>query len=854
MTVTIETRRDLSLEAYCRVAWQGEGVRIGPAAQERIRTSRESFLALLNSDPNIVVYGVTSGYGFRAKTQLSPEDRKLHARRPPAAPAASFGEPLPQRVVRGFVFSRLTNFVEGHAAVTPELATAVAEMLNGESLPAVPGLGNGCPGEIQALSYLFSDLAQGFDLGEKEALALINGSPCAGALAADAAIRARRLFDLAVQVFALSIDALKAPMEAYDPALDDLWEDPFEADVLRSLRQLSHSGDGPRRSYQAPVSWRILPRVLGQAARSIAQAEEVAQVSLRAVSDNPLYIPPDADHPLGRVFSTGGYHNGKAYPALDSLAANWADLSLLCDRHVSKLLDGKSSELPDQLQVSEDGYLGCLGFTAAAYAEQARHAAQRTFLPGSEGGGFSQNDVAVPTFLAWRKEQEAGDCLESALACLAAVASQALAVTDRSGPKALAGLLEEIRSAFPPVDSLRPPATGSRCRTSRRWSPDGFVEQRRAHPAQHVCSRRANAARRAAHPNPNRRELPMIRLLVSTSLLATGLLAQSMPGLGTTTGYSVVASNGATAELNGLDSGTRIERGFMIRAEAGQISDPASASCSTRVVRLASRELGTGVEVAELGRAFGPDSRAGSTALEPGVRPATARLSAHGLTAVWMANPDSTGILSISWESSARGLGGASASVDVDRDGSPEFEARTTDSPMERRIRVRVGQDGRVQINLSTAGRIVNNDTSVAGAYRGVLRVYFRQFVDPAPECTFTEFGPNCGVTLTGELDPTSRTPVAALSLSGGTPGAFALLFAGQRIRPVPLPMSRCGLLIDGFVPAIVRVDRAGEATARLPLSLTRPLTFDAQFVTVAIDAANGLAVEASNGLNVACQ
>jgi len=457
MTVTIETRRDLSLESYYRVAWRGESVTLHPTALERIGASRASFLALLDSDPNMVVYGVTSGYGFRAKTQLSPEDRKLHARRPPDAAAASFGEPLPERVTRGFVFSRLANFVEGHAAVTPELATAVAEMLDGKPLPAVPGLGNGCPGEIQALSHLFSGLAHEFPMAEKEALALINGSPCAGALMSDAAIRARRLFDLAVQVFALSIDALKAPIEAYDLALEALWEDPFEAGVLRSLRELSNSGNGARRSYQAPVSWRILPRVLGQAARSVAQAEDVAGVSLRSVSDNPLYIPPDRDHPLGRVFSTGGYHNGKAYPALDGLAANWADLALLCDRHVSKLLDGKSSELPDQLQVSEDGYLGCLGFTAAAFAEQARHAAQRTFLPGSEGGGFSQNDVAAPTFLAWRKEQEAGTCLESALACLAAVASQALAVTDRPGPAALGDLLSEIRDVFPPLDSLRQP-------------------------------------------------------------------------------------------------------------------------------------------------------------------------------------------------------------------------------------------------------------------------------------------------------------------------------------------------------------------------------------------------------------
>ena len=38
-----------------------------------------------------------------------------------------------------------------------------------------------------------------------------------------------------------------------------------------------------------------------------------------------------------------------AAPALDDLAATWANICLLCDRHGSKLLNGKVSGLPDLL-------------------------------------------------------------------------------------------------------------------------------------------------------------------------------------------------------------------------------------------------------------------------------------------------------------------------------------------------------------------------------------------------------------------------------------------------------------------------------------------------------------------------
>ena len=78
---------------------------------------------------------------------------------------------------------------------------------------------------------------------------------------------------------------------------------------------------------------------------------------------------------LERVFSTGGYHNAMAYPTMDNIAAAMADLCLLADRHTSKLLDGRYSLLPDQLQQGE-GYLGCLGMVQVGYAEEARRAAQ----------------------------------------------------------------------------------------------------------------------------------------------------------------------------------------------------------------------------------------------------------------------------------------------------------------------------------------------------------------------------------------------------------------------------------------------------------------------------------------------
>ena len=340
-------------------------------------------------------------------------------------------------------------------------------------MPPVAASGQGGAGEILALYPLFAEFSTGFELEVKERGSLINGSPCAAALVADAALAARRRMRLALMTFALSIEAFRAPLEHYDQALDGLWGDKDEAAALKGLRGfLVGAGEG-RRNYQAPVSYRIVPRVLGHAHRALVAAEHAANVSLSSISDNPVYIPPDEVHPYGRCISTGGYHNAMAAPALDDLAAIWADICLLCDRHSAKLLNGRCSQLPDMLLVGRGsgesdgrGHIGYVPMAVAGYIELAKSAAQRTFIPGSDSAAAGQDDVASPVFLAWGKEERAGRCVDASLAMLAVIASQALYVTNREAPPALRGFTEMVRSPCAAAD--RGPRARPRTRPARR--------------------------------------------------------------------------------------------------------------------------------------------------------------------------------------------------------------------------------------------------------------------------------------------------------------------------------------------------------------------------------------------------
>ena len=453
MTVVINSRDDLTLENYRRVAVGGESVAIGQEARETMAEGRADFLRLLESDRTQYIYGVTSSFGPRARLTIPPDQQRAHAR------AFGFrrgnwargfgGGYLDERVVRGIVFARLANFVAGNSKARPAVAERLAALLDGP-LPRVPLDGEVGAGEVLPMAHVLQGLRRD-DLEEGEANPLMNGSPVSAALAADTAVAARHRLDHAEQIFALSVEAFGAPLDSYDGVLDDLWGAEDEASALAALRRyLEGASPDGRASAAVPASYRALGRVLGQSHRAVAGIEEAARVSLRSVTDNPVYVAPDEGHPLGRAFSTGGFHNAMAYPALNALTAAWADLTLLTQRHVTALCTAAVPPAEGQASGPAAGAATGLEPVLGGVVEEARAAAMPTLLPAAVND--AQDDVSSPTFSAYRRQARAAECLDSALAVLAAQASQALLHAGRQPPRPLQNLLVTVRAIFPPVE------------------------------------------------------------------------------------------------------------------------------------------------------------------------------------------------------------------------------------------------------------------------------------------------------------------------------------------------------------------------------------------------------------------
>src|SRR5215470_16822861 len=428
MTVVVNSRDDFTLANFRRVSYGGESARLGGQA-------RRALMA-----------------GAQDRPAVDAPGRDHAARAWPLAPGPSLGGGyLDVAVVRGILFARLASLVSGHAGVRPAVAGRVAALLDGP-MPRVPLDGQAGTGEARPMAHVLAGLRRD-DLREGEMEALLGGAPCSAALVADAAIRARHRLRNAEGICALSIEGFRAPLSAYDEDLDGLWGDPHETAALRGLRRyLEDAGTAERRFHQAPVSYRIIPRMLGQVHRAVAAVEKAAMVSLRSVTSDVIYVSDEMGRPAGRAVRGGGFHNGMAYPALNALSAAWADLALVAERQVTALNTAETSGLPVNLAapgVSGNGTYA-YGWAANGHVEEARAAATPVLLPGAVEE--PRADVLSPVSVAYRRERRAAECLDGVLAILAIVSSQALFVTGRNPAQPLLPVLTFVRSVFPPID------------------------------------------------------------------------------------------------------------------------------------------------------------------------------------------------------------------------------------------------------------------------------------------------------------------------------------------------------------------------------------------------------------------
>lgn len=421
------------------------------------------------------VYGVSTGFGALATRHIGPDLRAQLQRNIVRSHAAGMGPRVEREVVRALMFLRLKTVCSGRTGVRPEVAQAMADVLNAGITPVVHEYGSlGCSGDLAPLSHCALTLmgegdAEGPDgelkpagellaahgitpveLREKEGLALLNGTDGMLGMLVMALADLDDLYKSADITAALTLEALLGTTKVLAPELHAIRPHPGQgasaANMLAVLEgsELTghHQDDAPR--VQDAYSVRCAPQVAGAGRDTMAHARLVAERELAAAVDNPVVLPD------GRVESNGNFHGAPVAYVLDFLAIAAADLGSIAERRTDRLLDkNRSHGLPPFLadDAGVDSGLMIAQYTQAALVSEMKRLAVPASADSIPSSAMQEDHVSMG-WSAARKLRTAVDNLTRIVAIELYAATRAVELREGLTPApATQAVIEAVRKA-----------------------------------------------------------------------------------------------------------------------------------------------------------------------------------------------------------------------------------------------------------------------------------------------------------------------------------------------------------------------------------------------------------------------
>ena len=300
-------------------------------------------------------------------------------------------------------------------------------------------------------------------LGEKEGLALINGTDGMLGMLALAIDDLRMLLTTADVAAAMSVEGLMGTDAVFAADLHALRPQRGQAISASNLRRLladspivaSHKGPECTRVQDA-YSLRCAPQVHGAARDTVAHAASVADAELASAVDNPVLTLD------GRVESNGNFHGAPVAYVLDFLAIAVADVASMSERRTDRFLDrARNQGLPPFLahEVGVDSGLMIAQYTAAGIVSELKRLAVPASVDSIPSSAMQEDHVSMG-WAAARKLRRAIDGLTRVLAIEVMTAARGLALraplTPGPATGAVVALAAEV-GAVPGADRFLSP-------------------------------------------------------------------------------------------------------------------------------------------------------------------------------------------------------------------------------------------------------------------------------------------------------------------------------------------------------------------------------------------------------------
>ncbi len=462
----------LSLKDLYNVAFNHERVEIGEGT-EALLLERRRFLE--EESKKHTIYGVNTGFGILADKRISPDDLETLQRNIVLSHAAGIGEPIAEELVRAIMLVRANSLCKGFSGIRPDIVLQLVEMLNRGVLPLVPSKGSvGASGDLAPLAHIAMgmigqgkcvyegrtmDSAEALSraglmpivLKSKEGLSLLNGTAFMAGIGGCAAFMAREVFEQAIEVSAMAVDALMGSTSPFDERVHAARPHPGQSYVAKRLRDCLEKSE-IRTSHlkcdrvQDAYTLRTIPQVYGAVLDTIEYVCSVLEREINSATDNPLIFEN------GDAISGGNFHGEPVALAMDFLSIALTDMGNMIERRIDRLVNPKLNDLPPFLTTGKEGlnsgYM-IWQYTAAALASENKtlaHPASADSIPTS---GFQEDHVSMGAWGA-RKLWTILDNLTSLISIEALLAFRALGFRHpkRSGPS-IEELFGQISAVVP---------------------------------------------------------------------------------------------------------------------------------------------------------------------------------------------------------------------------------------------------------------------------------------------------------------------------------------------------------------------------------------------------------------------
>jgi histidine ammonia-lyase len=451
------------------------------------------------------IYGFNTGVGKLKDSAIALDQIDLFQEMLVNSHSAGVGKPLPEDVVRAVLMLRANTFARGCSGVRPELVDRLLALLNGGVHPVIPELGSvGASGDLAPLAHMAGTLVGHpqaeaffdgrrfpaakaleaaridpvqFKLGAKEGLALINGSTVSLAIAILATHQAKLGLAHAEIALALSLEAMRGEVAAFDPRLQEARPHPGQsktAEIVHRLiegsqrctesaRQAALPDEGrlPAQTISARVqdaySLRCAPQVHGPVRQALQYVEGILATEINSSTDNPLIFETEQGY---EVLSGGNFHGQYLAQAMDLMAMAITDLGSISERRVHRLLDPTMSYgLPANLVAKLPGLN--TGYSIAHCSMAALVVENKTLCwPASVDSiptKSNQEDHISNSTWSARKARTVIDNVQQIVATEILLAGQAISLTEpllrpfglgRGSAAALGALRERIPAAL----------------------------------------------------------------------------------------------------------------------------------------------------------------------------------------------------------------------------------------------------------------------------------------------------------------------------------------------------------------------------------------------------------------------